>query len=390
MGEMGNTKDVALVLSGGSVNGALMELGFLRRVRESELWPRVGWIFGTSAGALTGTMAALDRLDELERFLLELQPEDAFRPTRLWRLPLLGTHDYMLPETIAQRIGDIDDLASRLAEAPIELVVCATDVTDATGGEGSPDYELVYSAQTTPPAEFARAILASAAMSALVLPVSVGGRIATDGSWVRNYPLAHAYHRPEVKLIVAFRYVPRYALAGEPFARLRRRLERFRRMPPVRALLLELEEAERRRARNEPPHLLDMIARLMRIAVLRNTVLEERLADEKDASIAELGALRTDVARLVQRHVDGPLERERLMRAIDARFGKARFPFVHDRLVPRITVRGAIGAITLEAATRRQRPWADDLKRGLIRRGYAFTDAELRRHGIRAGSATAA
>ena len=38
------TKDVALVLSGGSVNGVLMELGFLRRVRESSVWPRVGWI----------------------------------------------------------------------------------------------------------------------------------------------------------------------------------------------------------------------------------------------------------------------------------------------------------------------------------------------------------
>ena len=45
-------RDVAVVLSGGSMNGVLMELGFLRRLRESELWPRVGWIFGTSAGAL--------------------------------------------------------------------------------------------------------------------------------------------------------------------------------------------------------------------------------------------------------------------------------------------------------------------------------------------------
>lgn len=390
MGAMGNARDVALVLSGGSINGTLMELGFLRRVRESELWHRTGWIFGTSAGALAGTMAALDRLDDLEEFLMALQPEDAFRPTRLWRLPLLGTHDYMLPETIATRIGDLDGLAEQLARAPMELVVCATDVTDATGGEDPPDYELVYSSRTTPPSEFARAILASAAMSALVLPLRVGDRIATDGSWVRNYPLAHAYHRPEVRLIVAFRYVPSYGLPGEPFARLRRRLERFRRVPPVRALLLELEEADIRRMRNEPPHLLDMIGRLMRITVVRNTVMEERLADEKDASISELAALRTDVARLLRQHVGDPLERERLAREIDARFTKARFPFVHDRLVPRITVRGGIGAISLEAATRRPRPWADDLKRGLIRRGYAFAEAELRRHGVRVGSATAA
>ena len=91
--------DVAVVLSGGAVNGVLLELGFLKRLRESALWPRVGWIYGTSAGALCGTMAALDRLDELEEFMLELQPNDVFRPHSLWRLPLLGTHDYRLPET---------------------------------------------------------------------------------------------------------------------------------------------------------------------------------------------------------------------------------------------------------------------------------------------------
>ena len=49
---MGNERDVALVLSGGAINGVLMEAGFLKRLQESALWPRVGWIFGTSAGAL--------------------------------------------------------------------------------------------------------------------------------------------------------------------------------------------------------------------------------------------------------------------------------------------------------------------------------------------------
>ena len=47
-------RDVAIVLSGGGVNGVLLQLGFLKRLRESELWPRVGCIYGTSAGALTG------------------------------------------------------------------------------------------------------------------------------------------------------------------------------------------------------------------------------------------------------------------------------------------------------------------------------------------------
>ena len=47
-------RDVAVVLSGGGINGLLLELGFLERLRESELWPRVGWFFGSSAGALNG------------------------------------------------------------------------------------------------------------------------------------------------------------------------------------------------------------------------------------------------------------------------------------------------------------------------------------------------
>ena len=71
--------------------------------------------------------------------------------------------------------------------------------------------ELVYSAWTTPPEEMAQAILASAAISALVLPMRVGDRIATDGAWVRNFPLAHAYEHDEVEMIVSFLYVPRYA-----------------------------------------------------------------------------------------------------------------------------------------------------------------------------------
>ena len=109
--------DVALVLSGGAINGLLMELGFLKRVRESPLWHRVGWIFGTSAGALAGTMATLDRIADLERFLLSLRPDEVFRPNRLWRLPLLGLHEYALPHTIDSRIGELRALAEELVHA---------------------------------------------------------------------------------------------------------------------------------------------------------------------------------------------------------------------------------------------------------------------------------
>jgi predicted acylesterase/phospholipase RssA len=369
-------RDVAVVLSGGAINGVLMELGFLKRLRESDLWPRVGWIYGTSSGALAGTMAALDRLDELEDFMLRLQPEETFRPHSLWRLPLLGSHDYRLPDTVAERIGDLVPLARTLASAPIEVTVFATDVSNEAHGEGARAYELAYSSRTTPPEEMAAAIMASAAVSALVLPRRVGESIATDGAWVRNFPLGHAYDQEGVELIVSFRYQPNYPRIGtESLVRLRRRLERFPKIPPVKALIAELREAEERGSRGEPAHWPDMIVRLMRVAIQQNTVAEERVARDKDRALAALAELRRDVDVIVRR--EGGRRAERVARAVDERFANARFPFLGDRLIPRIAVTSSAGEISLEAGGRNPAPWTDDAKRALIRRGYDLLDELL-------------
>lgn len=397
-------RDVAVVLSGGAVNGVLMELGFLKRLRESDLWPRIGWIYGTSAGALSGTMAALERLDELEEFMLRLQPDETFRPHSLWRLPLLGSHDYRLPETVAERLGDVTQLARHLAAAPVEVVVSATDVTESAHGRGleakaaeppspgrqtgSPSapqgahaYELVYSSRTTPPETFGQAVLASAAVSALVLPRPVGDRVVTDGAWVRNFPLGHAYHQPGVELIVSFRYQPTYPPVGAGWlATLRRRLERFPKIPPLRALSAELLAAEEREARGEPAHWGDMIVRLMRVAVQQNTVLEERIAREKDASLAALETLREDVERVVRK--EGGRRGDRIARAVAAQFDAAAFPFLGDRLVPRIAVTGGAGELNLETGLRNPKPWDGAEKRELIARGYSLLDEQLAERAV--------
>jgi predicted acylesterase/phospholipase RssA len=368
---MAEERDVAVVLSGGAINGVLMELGFLKRLRESELWPRVGWIYGTSSGALSGTMAALDRLDELEDFMLRLQPEETFRPHSLWRLPLLGSHDYRLPETVAERIGDLVPLARELQTAPIAMTVIATDVSeDVRAG-----YELVYPARTTPPETMADAILASAAISALVLPRRVGDRIVTDGAWVRNFPLGHAYAQPGVELIVSFRYLPKYPRMGtEGLARMRR-LERFPKLPPVRALIAELRDAEARGERGEPAHWADMIVRLMRVAIQQNTVLEERVARDKDAALRALAELRRDVDTIVR--TAGGRRGGRIARAVDERFDAATFPFLGDRAIPRIAVQSTAGEVSLETGLRNPQPWTDEAKRSLIRRGYDLLDELL-------------
>jgi predicted acylesterase/phospholipase RssA len=369
-------RDVAVVLSGGAVNGVLMELGFLQRLRASALWPRVGWIYGTSAGALSGTMAALDRLDELEEFMLRLQPEETFRPHSLWRLPLLGSHDYRLPETVAERLGDLVELARQLRTSPIEMTVVATDVSDDVHGAGQHAYELTYSSRTTDPETMAQAILASAAISALVLPRRVGDRIATDGAWVRNFPLGHAYGQPGVELIVSFRYLPKYPRIGtEGLARLRTRLERFPKLPPVRALIAELRDAEARGERGEPAHWPDMIVRLMRVAIQQNTVLEERVARDKDEALRALEALRRDVDEIVRSQ--GGRRADRTARAVEERFASATFPFLGDRAIPRIAVQSTAGEVSLETGLRSPQPWTEEAKRSLIRRGYELLDELL-------------
>jgi predicted acylesterase/phospholipase RssA len=372
---------LAIVLSGGGMNGLLLELGFLRRLREDPLWERVGWIYGTSAGALTGVMAVLDRLEELERFVLQLQPDETFRPNRLWQLPLTGLHDYALPETIAERLTPIEELARGVVSAPIELVVCVTDVSD--GEDDVHDaYERLYSSRTTGPEELARAVLASAAISALVLPLRVGDVIGTDGGWVRNFPLGHAYDNAAVREIIGFRYVPQPPRGpGDNLARLRRRLEPFRAVPPVRALLGEVRAAEERQQRGEPGHLAEMIGRLMRVTVARNTTLEVRSAEAKDASVRELEALRADVLASVQRNA-APWRRRRAVQEVEKRFAAARFPFRHDRALPLQIVRGSAGDLALDPSFRAGLEWPVETKRALIERGRHLADEMLRERTV--------
>jgi hypothetical protein len=199
---------------------------------------------------------------------------------------------------------------------------------------------------------------------------------------VRNYPLGHAYEQPEVQLIAAFRYEPRYpSMDADGLASFRRRLQRFGRVPPVKAFVSELQEAEERSRRGEPAHLAEMIVRLARVAISQNTRVEERLADEKDRSVDELASLRTDVEELVRAHTD---DGAALIEALRERFAAAEFPFRHDRHLPRITVSATAGELSLEPGFRSQRPWTEEAKRALIARGYESTDAELARFEARA------
>ena len=120
--------------------------------------------------------------------------------------------------------------------------------------------------------------------------------------------------------------------------------------------------------------------RIKEIAISRNTTLEEDAADARDDSIRELARLRADVVEIVRRNAR-PGRGKRAAAQVDARFAAARFPFRHNRELPRLTVRASAGEVSLDPGFRTQRPWTEAAKRGLIRRGYELTDEELRRDG---------
>ena len=121
-----------------------------------------------------------------------------------------------------------------------------------------------------------------------------------------------------------------------------------------------------------------MLIRLMRVAIQRNTALEERLADERDAAIRELEALRSDVTRIVAEHAR-PGRRGRAARAVEERFARTALPRLRPadhraRLGRRREPRSGL--------PQPQREWSEESKRALIARGYAAADAELAAHGI--------
>ena len=184
-------RDVAVVLSGGAVNGVLMELGFLKRLRESDALAAHRLDLRHVVRARSpATMAALDRLDDLEEFMLRLQPEEAFRPHSLWRLPLLGSHDYRLPADgggAARRPRRSSRATS--PRAPVEVTVFATDVSNDVHGRGRTRTSSRTRRARRRPRRWRRRSSRRRPSARSCCRGRVGDRIATDGAWVRNFPL---------------------------------------------------------------------------------------------------------------------------------------------------------------------------------------------------------
>ena len=225
-----------------------------------------------------------------------------------------------------------------------------------------------------------RAILASAAISGIVLPIRVGANIATDGGWVRNFPFEHAYRNPSVEAIAAFRYVPSYPVSDGAFLeRTRERLELFRAVPPVR-------DAPRRGASGPGASLTrragalrgaDRPAHARRLRAERGRSRSGLRSNARRRSPSSSCSATTSHGAAV---AAAPRWRRKALRAeLDARFAAARFPFRHERHVPTLVVRGTSGPDSLDPTFRSDAPWPEERKRALIDRGYTLTDETLER-----------
>jgi NTE family protein len=171
----------AFVLSGGGSLGAI-QVGMLLALAEAEITPDL--IIGTSVGAMNGGWVAsrcdADGIAALADLWRSLTRGRVF-PTSLTAglLGFLGQRRNLVPDTGIRNLLKHHLGFRRLEEAPIPLHVVATDVLSGQ--------DVLLST-----GDAVDAIAASAAIPAVLPPVSINGRDLVDGGVVNNTPLSHA------------------------------------------------------------------------------------------------------------------------------------------------------------------------------------------------------
>lgn len=215
---MSTEKTVVLVLSGGALEGGLRQVGFLKAIKETELWPKVGRIVGVSVGAFTGALALLDRIDLLEKTLMEIQPYHLYRrfnPLKAFSRILFsyGWNETLI-ELSLKKVFGIDPLqtAKEISQAESELLVIVTPLgqNNNSNAHGKPlrRFERAYSSKEVAPEVMMQAIFASGTIPVMVSPHPIQEQLGVDGGWIANLPLTYAYDYPDVETIIAHWSVP--------------------------------------------------------------------------------------------------------------------------------------------------------------------------------------
>ena len=379
-------RDAALVLSGGGINGVLLELGFLKRLRETPFWDRVGWIYGTSAGRrrrddgrprqARGARVVPARAAGRRRVPSAARVAAPARRTRTTtRCPPRS------PSISAGRRSSDPRWPRQTSSSS-----CSQRMSASTS---SPTRRATSSsctrARSTPPETMGRAILASAAVSALVLPVRVDDVIATDGGWVRNFPLEHAELNPAVHAVIAFRYLAGYRPTDIAFlGRVRERLDAF--APFRRSAPYWKRSGSPRSVRSaeSQPTTRSSSSGSCVSRSRRNTVLEERILERPRRVGSRPSTAFVTRSSTPLSHAAPPWRRRRCGRISKRSSPKPTSRSATTAPVDRIIVRATPGDDGLEPTYRGA--VGDGDQAGLIERGYRLTDDDARPERVMAGS----
>ena len=167
MAEKKSDKKIGLALGGGAILGAA-HIGVLKVLEENNIKSCI--LAGTSIGAFIATLYAFGiPPQEIETIALDLNWLDV-SGFSLSQFGLLSNEK--LGETLKQTVGDV-----QFEDAGISLAVVATDVGNGKKGilrEGG----------------VATAIMASACVPGIFIPVEINDRMLVDGGLVENVPIS--------------------------------------------------------------------------------------------------------------------------------------------------------------------------------------------------------
>jgi NTE family protein len=157
---------IGLALSGGVTFGAA-HVGVIRALEEQNI--HIGWVAGTSVGAVIGALYAFDvPVGEIESIVRHSSWLDVgqFAPSRLGLLS-----NSRLGKTLTGKLGDVN-----LEDAPRPFTVIAVDIR--TGEK-----------LTLRQGNLARAVMASTCIPGIFAPVQWGNRLLVDGGIIENLPI---------------------------------------------------------------------------------------------------------------------------------------------------------------------------------------------------------
>ncbi len=160
-------RKIGLALGGGAVLGAA-HIGVLRAIEESDF--EVGWIAGTSIGALVGSLFAFGKdYENVKDIALHLSWSDItkFSPNSYGLFS-----NRKMEKLLKKHIGN-----AMIEDANIPLAIMATDISNGTK-------EVLTTGKVSD------AVMASTCIPGIFQPVELNGKLLVDGGVIENVPVS--------------------------------------------------------------------------------------------------------------------------------------------------------------------------------------------------------